>query len=68
MPGGFGAGETPPLREIIRVVLPVDRAGVFLAELGKLGTVPPQETPGPVDLPAGPAPDTVAYTVRIRVR
>jgi hypothetical protein len=67
-PGGPGAGETPPLREIIRVVLPVDRAGVFLAELGKLGTVPPEETPGPVDLPAGPAPDTVAYTVRIRVR
>jgi hypothetical protein len=68
MPGGSGAGETPPLREIIRVVLPVDRASVFLAELGKLGTVPPEETPGPVDLPAGPAFDTVAYTVRIRVR
>jgi hypothetical protein len=68
VPGGGGVGETPPLREIIRVVLPVDRAGVFLAELGKLGTVPPEETPGPVDLPAGPAPDTVAYTVRIRVR
>jgi len=68
VPGGFGAGETPPLREIIRVVLPVDRAGVFLAELEKMGTVPPEETPGPFDLPAGPAPDTVAYTVRIRVR
>jgi hypothetical protein len=67
-PGGSGAGGTPPLRETIRVVLPVDRAGVFLAELGKLGTVPPEETPGPVNLPAGPAPDTVAYTVRIRVR
>ena len=68
VPGGSGAGETPPLREIIRVVLPVDRAGLFLAELEKMGTVPPEETPGPVDLPAGPAPDTVAYTVRIRVR
>jgi len=68
VPGGFGAGETPPLREIIRVVLPVDRAGGFLAELEKMGTVPPEETPGPVHLPAGPAPDTVAYTVRIRVR
>jgi hypothetical protein len=68
LPGGSGNGEAPPLREIIRVVLPVDRAGAFLAELGKMGTVPKEETPGPVDLPAGPAPDTVAYTVRIRVR
>jgi hypothetical protein len=68
VPGRFGAGETPPFREIIRVVLPVDRAGGFLAELEKMGTVPPEETPGPVDPPAGPAPDTVAYTVRIRVR
>src|SRR3990172_7890604 len=59
VPGGFGIGETPPLREIIRVVLPADRAGVFLAEMGKLGTVPPEETPGPADLPAAPAPDTV---------
>jgi hypothetical protein len=66
--GRFGAGETPLLREIVRVVLPVDRAGVFLENLGNLGTILPEETPGRIDPPDGPVSDTVAYTVHIRVR
>jgi anti-sigma factor RsiW len=66
--GGVGAEETFPLREIVRVHIPVDTADAFLEELGKLGTIPPEGMTGKVEFPAGPSPDTVAYTVRIRVR
>src|SRR4030067_616817 len=66
--GGVGAEETFPLREIVRVHAPVDTARAFLEELGKLGTIPPEGMTGKVEFPAGPSPDTVAYTVRIRVR
>lgn len=61
--GGAPVPEGP-----MRIQLPADSAEAFLSELRKLGTIPPEGMPAGVDLPAGPAPDIVAYTVRIRVR
>lgn len=52
----------------MRVQLPADSADPFLAELRKLGTIPLEGMPARMDLPAGPTPDIVAYTIRIRVR
>ena len=52
----------------VRVLLPEPGAPVFLEELDRIGKVPPEGKPAGVDLPAGPFPGTVAYTVRIRVR
>ena len=66
--GARQAGSAPVSEGPMRVQLPADSAGAFLSELRTLGTIPPEGTPGNVDLPAGPTPDVVAYTVRIRVR
>lgn len=60
---GITAAEGP-----MRVKLPADAAEPFLSELRNLGIVPPEGMPATLDLPAGPTPDTVAYTIRIRVR
>jgi hypothetical protein len=64
--------ERGPTREgvtgTVRVILPEGAAAGFLDELRRIGTVPPEVLPAAVDIPRGPQPDTVAYTVRIRVR
>jgi hypothetical protein len=52
----------------VRVLIPEPAAPSFLSELERIGKVPPEGRPAEVDLPAGPTRDTVAYTVRIRVR
>ncbi len=52
----------------VRVHLPRDSADGFLEALKGIGTIPPEGMPASVDLPAGPSPGIVAYTVRIRVR
>jgi len=62
------AGGAPVPEGPMRVQLPADSAEAFLYELRKLGTIPPEGVPARVDLPPGPTPDLVAYTVRIRVR
>lgn len=68
---GSPSGETdgaPVLEGPMRVQLPADSAEAFLTELRKLGTIPPEGMPASVALPAGPTPDVIAYTVRIRLR
>lgn len=65
---GAGAEETPAHPAIVRVHLPGGSADAFLEELGRLGSIPAVGTVGKLDIPAGPTIDTVAYTVRIRVR
>lgn len=50
----------------VRVVLPEDAAARFVEEMGRIGAVPPAGLPPAIDIPAGPRPGTVAYTVRIR--
>ena len=67
LPSG-GSGEGPVSEGPMRIQLPADSAEPFLSELRKLGTIPPEEMQAKRDLPAGPSPDVVAYTVRIRVR
>jgi len=52
----------------VRVLLPEPAAPSFLAEMGRIGKVPPEGKPAEVDIPAGPTRGTVAYAVRIRVR
>jgi len=52
----------------MRVLLKEPAATAFLSEMDRIGKVPPQGKPADVDLPAGPIPGTVAYTVRVRVR
>jgi hypothetical protein len=52
----------------VRVLVPEPSAAAFLEELRRLGTIPPEGVPSAVDVPSGPHPGTVAYTVRIRVR
>lgn len=52
----------------IRVRVPAVFADVFLEELEKLGSISPEGLPGKLDIPPGPSPDPVAYTVRIRAR
>ncbi len=52
----------------VRVVLPEAAAAGFLDELRRIGTVPPDGMPEANDIPRGPRPGTVAYTVTIRVR
>ena len=52
----------------VRVILPEAAAAGFLDELRRIGTVPPEGMPAAIDIPAGPRPGTVVYTVRIRVR
>lgn len=63
-----GPGNVPLSEGPMRIQLPADSAEAFLSELRKLGTIPPEGMPAKMDLPAGPSPDVVAYTVRIRVR
>lgn len=60
--------EKRPFPEAVRVQLPADSSERFFSELRNLGTIPPGGVPGWTDLPAGPSPGTVLYTVRIRVR
>lgn len=67
LPSGEGARMTAA-EGPMRVQLPAGAAEPFLSELRKLGTVPPEAMAAGLDLPAGPTPDTVAYTIRIRVR
>lgn len=67
LPSG-GSGEGPVSEGPMRIQLPADSAEPFLSELRKLGTIPPEEMQAKRDLPAGPSPDVVAYTVRIRVK
>jgi hypothetical protein len=75
--GGSPAGE--PSREggrddpetafrTVRVLIPAAATEAFLAEIRTIGIVPADESPDVTDLPAAPAADIVAYTVRIRVR
>lgn len=52
----------------VRVILPEAAAVGFLDELRRIGTVPPEVPSTAFDIPQGPRPGTVAYTVRIRVR
>ena len=54
--------------DIVRVHLPTDSARPFLAELSKLGILPEEGMSGRAVLTAGPSPEVVGYTVRIRVR
>jgi hypothetical protein len=66
--GPADLAENRPLSDAVRVQLPADSAERFLSELRSLGTIPPGGVAGWTDLPAGPSPGTVLYTVRIRVR
>lgn len=66
-PTGEAAGMTPA-EGPVRVQLPADSAESFLSELRNLGTIPAEGMPANLDLPAGPTADTIAYTIRIRVR
>jgi hypothetical protein len=65
---GSAGKETVRIMDILQVNVPTVSADIFLEELGKLGTIPPEGMPGKVDIPAGPTPGTVTYTVRIIVR
>ncbi|MGE5663909.1 MAG: hypothetical protein ACM31I_06235 [Deltaproteobacteria bacterium] len=69
-PGAAPAADSaqPVAPSAVRVHLPAASAGAFLDALKGLGTIPPEGMPAAVDLPAGPSPGIVAYTVRIRVR
>jgi len=53
---------------VVRVLIPAVFADLFLEELGKLGSISPEGIPGKLDIPPGPSPDPVVYTVRIRVK
>jgi hypothetical protein len=52
----------------VRVLLPERTAQAFIDEIGRIGTIPPGGMPTRSVLPAGPAPGTIAYTVRLRTR
>ncbi len=52
----------------VRVLLPERTAQAFIEELGRIGRIPPGGLPERSVLPAGPAPGTIAYTVRLRTR
>ncbi len=69
-PGTVWAGDLsrPPAGDAVTVRLPKESAAAFLDALGDIGTIPPDGMPGAIDLPAGPSPGIVAYTVRIRVK
>jgi len=54
--------------DIVRVHLPADSERPFLSELSKLGILPEEGMSGRAVLTAGPSPEVVGYTVRIRVR
>lgn len=60
--------EALVVSETIRVRIPAVFADVFLEELEKLGSISPEGIPGKLDIPPGPSPDPVIYTVRIRVK
>jgi len=63
-----GDRGTPGDNAVVRVLLPEPAAADFLSEMERIGKVPPQGKPADVDLPAGPIPGTVAYTIRVKVR
>ncbi len=52
----------------VRVLLPERTAQAFLEELDRIGKIPPEGMPARSVLPPGPAPGTIAYTVRLRTR
>ena len=52
----------------VRVLLPERTAQAFIDDLGRIGKIPPEGMPARSVLPAGPAPGTIAYTVRLRAR
>jgi anti-sigma factor RsiW len=60
--------EALVVSETIRVRIPAVFADVFLEELETLGSISPEGIPGKLDIPPGPSPDPVTYTVRIRVK
>jgi hypothetical protein len=60
--------ETLQIMDILRVSIPAVSTDAFIEELGKLGTIPPEGMPGKADIPAGPTPGNVTYTVRILTR
>jgi len=60
--------EALVVSETVRVRIPAVFADVFLEELEKLGSISPEGIPGKLDIPPGPSPDPVAYTIRIRVK
>ncbi len=60
--------EALVVSDSIRVLVPAVFADVFLEELEKLGSISPEGRPGKLDIPPGPSTDSVAYTVRIRVK
>jgi hypothetical protein len=64
----FGGVAQEGADEALLVHLPAVAEKPFLAELGKLGTLPGEEGIGGPELPLEPAPAAVAYIVRIRVR
>lgn len=66
--GSAAAEGKTAIPEAVRIQMPAESAEPFLSDLRTIGTIPPEGTPGWADLPAGPAPGTVLYTVRIRVR
>ena len=51
---------------VVRVRIPAVFADIFLEELGKLGAISPEGIPGKLDIPPGPSPDPVTYTIQIR--
>jgi len=65
---GGGSREATVLSEILQVGIPADSEDDFLEELGKMGTIPPEEMAGKTDIPAGLSSGTIVYTVRILVR
>ncbi|MEW6719881.1 MAG: zf-HC2 domain-containing protein [Thermodesulfobacteriota bacterium] len=52
----------------VRVLLPERTARTFIEELARIGEIPPDGMPKRSVLPAGPAPGTVAYSVRLRAK
>jgi hypothetical protein len=62
------AGSAPNTSGTVRVTLPESGASQFFEEMGRIGTIPPEGKPASSDLPPGPRPGTVTYTVRLRIR
>ncbi|MBP2676098.1 MAG: hypothetical protein H6Q84_2938 [Deltaproteobacteria bacterium] len=60
--------DAPEGTVAVRVLLPERTAQAFIDELGRIGKIPPEGMPARSVLPAGPAPGTNAYTVRLRTR
>lgn len=52
----------------VRVRIPAETAEIFLSDLRSFGTIPAEGEPASADIPGGPAPGFILYTVRISVR